>query len=42
MKNLLIKLWVKVFEIKTKDDSHALECNYANNYYGDQQCKLKN
>lgn len=30
----------KANNIQNKDQQ-VIECNYANNYYGDQQCQLK-
>lgn len=45
MKNIIERIVTVFHSDKANDrqnkDQQVIECNYANNYYGDQQCQLK-
>ena len=38
--NSIINRIKTIFNVKTNTQK-SLECNYANNYYGDQHCQVK-
>ncbi len=37
----VIAIVSKSIDIKVAGQSHSVECNYSDNYYGDQVCVLR-